>query len=94
MGHTLDTYHDIQSVGIERLRNVYASAGLAIRQKTTFSKLEQLKEMVRALGMNPEQVLTKNALADGAITVKQIEDSQLTILRKQLRELILAETSV
>ena len=79
MGHTLDTYHDIQSVGIERLRNVYASAGLAIRQKTTFSKLEQLKEMVRALGMNPEQVLTKNALADGAITVKQIEDSQLTI---------------
>ncbi len=94
MGHTLDTYHDIQSIGIEKLRSVYASAGLAIRPKTQISKLEQLKEMVRALGMNPEQVLTKDALANGAVTVQEGEDHQLTVLRKQLRELILAEASV
>ena len=31
MGHTVDTYHDIQSKGIEFLRNVYASAGLSIK---------------------------------------------------------------
>ena len=94
MGHTLDTYHDIQSIGIEKLRSVYASAGLAIRPKTQISKLEQLKEMVRALGMNPEQVLAKDALAYGAVTVQEGEDHQLTVLRKQLRELILAEASV
>ena len=94
MGHTLDTYHDIQSIGIEKLRSVYASAGLAIRPKTQISKLEQLKEMVRALGMNPEQVLAKDALANGAVTVQEGEDHQLTVLRKQLRELILAEASV
>jgi len=25
MGHKVDTYHDIQSLGIERLRSVYAA---------------------------------------------------------------------
>ena len=28
MGHTIDTYEDVQSLGIETLRNLYASAGL------------------------------------------------------------------
>jgi site-specific recombinase XerD len=94
MGHVIDTYHDIQSIGIEKLRGVYSAAGLAIRPKTQISKLEQLKEMVRALGMNPEQVLAKDALADGAITIRDGEDHQLIVLRKQLKELILAEASV
>jgi hypothetical protein len=44
--------------------------------------------------MNPEQILAKDALVDGAITTKNDEDRQLTALRKQLRELILAETSI
>jgi hypothetical protein len=38
MGHTIDTYHDIQSLGIDRLRNAYAASGLAIRSKTQVSK--------------------------------------------------------
>jgi hypothetical protein len=42
MGHTVDTYHDIQRVGIDILRNIYAVAGLAIRQKTQVSKLETI----------------------------------------------------
>jgi site-specific recombinase XerD len=92
MGHVLDTYHDIQSVGIEKLRAVYSTAGLSIRPKQKISKIDQLKEMVRSLGMNPEQVLSSSALADGAITVQNSEDQQLAILRKQLRELIIAET--
>jgi site-specific recombinase XerD len=28
MGHTANTYHDIQSIGIDKLRNVYSSSGL------------------------------------------------------------------
>ncbi len=94
MGHVLDTYHDIQSIGIEKLRSVYQAAGLSIRPKTNISKIDQLKEMVRALGMNPEQVLTKNALAEGAITIQGSEESELAALRKQLKELIIAEASV
>jgi hypothetical protein len=94
MGHILDTYHDIQSIGIEKLRSVYSAARLAIRPKMQISKLEQLKEMVRALGLNPEQVLARDALSVGAITTQNGEDHQLTVLRKQLRELIIAEASV
>ena len=65
MGHTVDTYHDIQSIGIDRLRGVYVASGLAIRRKTQVSKVEALKEIIRAWGMNPEQILTRNALNDG-----------------------------
>jgi hypothetical protein len=56
MGHLPDTYHDIQSLGVDKLRELYVSYGLAIRQKTQRSKLDYIKEMIRALGENPEQI--------------------------------------
>ena len=96
MGHTVDIYHDIQSLGIDRLRNVYNSAGLAIKPKTQISKVEALKEIIRAWGMNPEQVLTREAFKDGAATYKTSQDyenHQLTILQKQLKQLIRQETT-
>lgn len=62
MGHTLSTYHDIQMKGIEFLRNIYAASGLSIRPKTRLSKIETLKEIIRAWGMNPEQILTREAM--------------------------------
>jgi len=91
MGHTVDTYHDIQSLGIDRLRNAYTASGLTIRPKTQVSKIEIVKEIIRAYGMNPEQVLTREALSDGATTYKSAEDyenHQLTILGNQLKQLI------
>ena len=97
MGHTVDTYHDIQSIGIDKLRNAYAASGLSIRQKTQISKIETLKEIIRALGMNPEQLLTKDALTEGAITHKTAEDlenHQLQLLSSQLKQLIHKEASV
>jgi len=97
MGHTIDTYHDIQSLGIDKLRNVYAASGLAIRRKTQINKVEALKEIIRAWGMNPEQLLTRDALSEGAITHKTAEDyenHQLQILGRQLKQLIQQETSV
>ena len=97
MGHTVDTYHDIQSIGIDKLRNAYASSGLSIRQKTQISKIETLKEVIRALGMNPEQLLTRDALTEGAIahkTTEDLENHQLQILSSQLKQLIHKEASV
>jgi site-specific recombinase XerD len=95
MGHIPDTYDDIQSLGIDKLRNIYSAAGLAIRPKTQHSKLETIKEMIRALGENPEQILTRDALAQGATTDKQdIGDHQLAVLRNQLRQLIKEESAV
>jgi site-specific recombinase XerD len=95
MGHLPDTYHDIQSLGIDKLRGLYASYGLTIRQKTQRSKLDTIKEMIRALGENPEQILAKDALIKGNITrLENPDDHQLGVLRQQLRQLIKEEASI
>jgi hypothetical protein len=96
MGHTVDTYDDIQSLGVDKLRNIYAIAGLSIRTKTHVNKVEALKEMIRALGMNPEQYLSREALAEGAITHRSQEDfenQQLAVLRSQLKQLLRQEAT-
>jgi site-specific recombinase XerD len=92
MGHTIDTYHDIQNVDIDKLRNVYAAAGLAIQAKTKVSQLEILKEMARSLGLNPEQALSREFLMQGAITEKtDCEEIQLGFLRDQIKQLLKKE---
>ena len=97
MGHTVDTYDDIQSLGIDRLRGVYSAAGLAIRTKTQVSKVDALKEIIRAWGMNPEQLLAREALIQGNITMKtqaDVENHQLSVLATQLKLLIKQEATV
>jgi hypothetical protein len=47
-GHNVDTYHDIQSKGIEFLRNLYASAALSIKPRSNYTKPDMLKEVIRA----------------------------------------------
>ena len=93
MGHKISTYHDIQSIGIDTLRSRYAATGLAIRPKIQNSKAEQIRELIRAFGVNPDYALSRDFTANGAITTFNSEDQQLVALRKQLKELILAEIS-
>jgi hypothetical protein len=66
MSHTVDTYNDIQSIGVEKLRNVYAAVAFSIKPKTKVSKIDALKEIIRAWGMNPGQVLSREAITQGA----------------------------
>jgi hypothetical protein len=95
MGHIPDTYNDIQSNGIEFLRNVYQTAGLSIRPKIKVSKIDALKEIIRAWGMNPEQLLTRQALAEGAITnQEEVIDKPLAVLGQELKRLIKLEATV
>jgi site-specific recombinase XerD len=95
MGHTIDTYEDVQSLGIETLRSMYTSAGLAIRPKTQLNRIEQLKEIIRAWGENPEELLTKDALLRGNITEtqEQKQTHQLSILAEELKQLVKKEVS-
>ena len=44
MGHTVDTYEDVQSLGVETLRNLYTTAGLAIRPKTQANRTTSSKK--------------------------------------------------
>ncbi len=64
MGHKISTYHDVQGLGVEKLRNAYASAGLSIRPRTGINRIDMVKEFARGLGLNPEEILVKNAFSE------------------------------
>jgi site-specific recombinase XerD len=95
MGHTINTYEDVQSLGTETLRNLYASAGLAIRPKTQVNRIEQLKEIIRAWGGNPEEILSRDALLRGnhTETQDQTQNHQLSILAENIRQIIRKEVT-
>jgi len=96
MGHTVDVYHDIQSKGIEFLRSVYASAGLSIKPKTRHAKIDMLKEMMRAWGLEPEKILTSEALSEPHrtyVTPDEREDSEIRLLGLALKDQIKKELS-
>ena len=63
MGHVLSTYHDVQMKGVEFLRGIYLASGISIRPKTAVSKLDMLKPVCCAWGLDPEKVLVKEASA-------------------------------
>jgi hypothetical protein len=74
---------------------LYATAGLAIRPKTQVNRIEQLKEIIRAWGANPEEILSKDALLRGNITETQdqTQNHQLSILAKNLKQIIRKEAT-
>lgn len=91
MGHTIGTYHDIEMKGIEFLRNIYAASGLSIRPKTQLSKIEVLKEIVRAWGLNAEEVLTEESLSRPDAATGYGEEEQVKSLSQTLKEMMRKE---
>lgn len=93
MGHKISTYHDVQSKGIEFLRGIYVSSGLSIKPKTQVSKIEALKEIIRAWGLNPEELLVKNAQAEPhrIVVSENREARELAVLRDALKEMMKKE---
>ena len=94
MGHKISTYHDVKMKGIEFLRNIYAASGLSIRPKTRVSKIEALKEIIRAWGMDPEEVLTKKALAEPHrvyVGSRDWEEDQVRALSTALKDMMRKE---
>jgi integrase len=93
MGHTISTYNDVRMKGVEFLRNLYASSGLSIRPKTRLSKVEQLKMFVESLGLNPNEVLSKDALAIPHRIVLDPEQRKIEVLNQTLKHAIIKELS-
>ena len=88
MGHTIDVYHDIQMKGIDYLRNIYKASGLSITPQTTTSKIDALKEIIRAWGLNPEEILTREAISTPHRTIvgyQNLENNQMKILCNALK---------
>jgi len=89
MGHTVSTYHDIEMKGVEYLRGIYSASGLSIKPKTRVSKIDALKEIIRAWGLNPDEILTKDELTRPNATIisrDQLEERQLHQLGVALKQ--------
>jgi alcohol dehydrogenase YqhD (iron-dependent ADH family) len=94
MGHTISTHHDIKMKGTEFLRGIYMPSGLSIRPKTRVNKLDALKEIIRAWGLNPEEILTRDAMRKPHRTVidhSEMENHQLNQLTSALKQQMLKE---
>jgi hypothetical protein len=95
MGHTISAYHDVRMKGIEFLRGIYLSSGLSIKPKTQLNKLEMLKNIVSAWGMDPEKILVKEVFTEPH-RLPQTNDAyetQITTLNRTIREIMTKELS-
>ena len=80
--------------GIEFLHGIYTASGLSIKPKTRISKIDALKEIIRAWGINPEEILTKKALAEPHrtfISRREQEQTEIQELRYVLKRVIMKE---
>jgi hypothetical protein len=64
MGHVPDVYTDIESQGVERLREIYARAALTIRPRAQTPPFETLSIIAKGLGLDPEKVLVRDMFAE------------------------------
>ena len=58
------------------LRNARASCGLSIRPKAKISKIDQLKLIIEAWGINPNEILSRNALTMPHATIVDPEQEK------------------
>jgi len=62
MGHTLSVYHDVKMKGVDFLRGIYLASGMSIQPRTKASKILDLIEIIRSWELDPEEILTHEAL--------------------------------
>jgi hypothetical protein len=91
MGHKISTYNDIQMKGVTFLRNLYTQSGLSIRPKAKFTKIDQLKTIIRVMDLDPDKILSKDALSKPHRTVVDPEHHQIQVLNQALKDAILKE---
>jgi integrase len=66
-----DRYHDVRMKGVEYLRGVYMTSGIRIRPKIKMNKIDALKEILQMWGLDPQKILSHEALAQITPTPKQ-----------------------
>lgn len=92
MGQKISTYHDVQSKGVDFLRDIYASSGLSIRPKATSTKsdmIKLLKDIIRSKGEDPSDYLKSQAEPHRIVAVG--EQKEMAELRQDLIQFIRTE---
>lgn len=91
MGHKVSTYNDVRMKGIDFLRNLYAQSGLSIKPKTKLTKIDQLKTIISAWGLNPSEILSKEALSKPHRTLVDPSQHKIEVLNRALKQAIIKE---
>ncbi len=94
MGHVTDTYNDMESLGVDYLRDIYRNSGMSIRPQTKVDKLEMLKVFAETMGLNPNEVLSREAMVKPHRTIidpTQRQESDFRILSKTIRKTLIDE---
>lgn len=68
--------------------------GISIKPKTRVNKLDALKEIIRGWGLNPEEILTRDAMREPHRTVidrSELENHQSNQLTSALKQQMLKE---
>ena len=79
-----DRYHDVSMKGVEYLRGVYMASGIRIRPKIKMNRIDALKEILQTWGLDPQKILSQEALAQLTPTTnqEQANNRDLAILTK------------
>jgi hypothetical protein len=88
MGHAIkDRYHDVRMKGVEYFRGVYLTSGIRIRPKIKMNRIDALKEIIQSWGLDPQKILTCEALAQITPTEekKQADNGDLVSELKALQ---------
>jgi hypothetical protein len=97
MGHQTSTYHDIENLGVEFLRNKYSNSGLGIRRKTQLDEYEKMRIVARSMGLDPDKAINKEAFLKPHRTIldpQQQKQEKIDILAKAIRESILDQIRI
>jgi hypothetical protein len=89
LGHTISTYHDIQSKGVEFLRNIYARADLRIKPKPTISKNEVVIQAIRGMLTARQLQRVEEALAwpdTKYLDPEERQREEIRVLSRALRD--------
>jgi hypothetical protein len=58
-----DRYHTVRTKGVEYLRGVYLTSRIRIAPKVKMNRIDALKEILQSWGLDPQKILTDEALA-------------------------------
>ena len=92
MGHIVDTYHDVQSRGVEFLRNIYAKSQLCIRPQPQRQDMEMvkrvLKELSTRIGREAAKTLVQETFAEPQMAYISNEERDNIEIQQLLRKII------
>jgi len=101
MGHVISTYNDVKSLGVERLRQIYASANLSIKPQKREDIYDLIEDLLREKGYLVDRDLLVQAISRApkagphkTLIVGNAEEERKRYLRQRFLDLLKRELEI